>query len=528
MKIKQRFKSAAGCTAPAWVAVVGMSLAGGVNAASFDLGDSLRGHTSLSVNYAAAMRAQSQSSRLIDGPIDPGTGLPTTANSDDGNRNFDSGGLVNNRITTLAELFISGGNYGVVVRGDAFYDNVYRRSNDNDSPATINKTGPNNEFTDEARRYNGARARLLDAYAYADWRIGEAGLNIRAGRQVVAWGESLFFSGVASAQGPADATKANVPGAELKSILLPVEQVSAQLSLGHGVSLLGYYQLRFKETELEPVGSYFSTTDIVGPGAQFLRLAAGDINLPRGPDDEPSDNGQWGLGMRYQLTGATNIGLYWLRYHNASPQVRLDFVNNQYNVFYADGIQMTALSFSSRLGPANIAGEVSYRDRMDLLVDGPMGPTATRGGMSQVLISALYTMTPNPISRQIDLVGEIGAVRVHSVDALEDGSDGLTADRSSWAYSGMATFNYPNVFPRWDMAIPVTVSGIEGGTPAMAGAFGGNFGRADRRASIGANFVYLQRLEVGVSYNAFFGSPDLVDRPLVDRDYAAVNLKYTF
>ena len=522
-------------------------------AGSFELGPTLSGQYTLTLGYAAAVRTERAADALANGPIDPATGLPTTVNSDDGDRNFKRGALVNNRVSALGELFLNGRNYGLVLRGDAFYDDVYNRRNDNDSPGTVNKSGDNDEFTDAAERRNGARVRLLDAYAYGDFSLGStARLNARLGRQVVAWGESLFFSGMASAQGPADATKANVPGAELKNILLPVEQLALQLGLNDRLSLMGYYRLAYKPTELEPAGSYFSTSDIVGPGAEFLYVfvnpAAGIpgappmIVAPRGDDLEPSDHGQWGVGFKYQLTSATNVGLYRLRYHNTNPSVQVNFgfaelapgvttaptpVPVSYNIRYFDGIEMTAASFSTRVGAANVAGELSYRDGVDLLVNTAAGPTSSRGGLTQLLVSSLLTLSPNALSRQIDLVGEAGYVRASGVDAVL-GSKDLSGDRESWAVSGIATLNYRNVFPRWDLAVPITYSTIIHGNPAMSGAFGALYGEHDQRASVAANFTYLQNLQLGVSYNAFLGSPSLSERPYADRDYAAVSVKYSF
>ncbi|HSW12489.1 MAG TPA: DUF1302 family protein [Solimonas sp.] len=538
---------------------------GTAGAGSLDLGNGIDAKYNLILGYAAAVRTEGPASALVNGPIDPATGLPSTANADDGDRNFDSGSLINNRASILGEFLVSRGNYGAVLRGDAFYDQVYRGDNDNDSPGTINKSGANDEFTDEARRYNGGRARVLDAYLWGDWALGNsANLNLRAGRQVVAWGESLFFSGVAAAQGPADATKANVPGVEVKNILLPINQVAAQLDLGSKLSLMGYYKLQYKPTELEPAGAYFSTFDGIGPGAEFLYGFANPlafppagpvpgapptVNIARGRDIEPSDHGQYGLGAKYELTGATTVGLYWLRYHNTNPQVQLNFgfatlhpgvpgvmdpittapnfAPVSYQLRYFDGIDMAALSFSTRAGPVNVAGEVSYRDGLDMLVNGPAGPTASRGKLSQALVSAIWTMPPNFLSQQIDWVGEAGYIHVEDVDAV-GGSEQLTNDKKAYGYSLIATLNYRNVLQGWDLAVPVTWAHLPEGRPAMAGAFGSLYGEDDRRASIGTRFTYLQKLEVGLSYNAFLGSPDLQDRPYADRDYAALNLKYSF
>jgi hypothetical protein len=507
--------------------------AGNAQAGSFDLPGDTGVQYTLTLGYALAMRTEGRDAALTDGPVDPATGLPTTANGDDGDRNFKAGSLINNRISALGELFVTHRNYGAVLRGDAFYDDVYNRGNDNDSPATINKSGEHDDFTHQARKYDGRRVRLLDAYAYGDWSLGRTGIDLRLGRQVVAWGESLFFSGIASAQGPADATKANVPGVEVKNILLPVNQAFTQISFAGGLSLAAYYHFEYKPTELEPAGAYFSTSDVVGPGAQLLHVAYG-YDIARGKDRQPSDGGQYGVSVKYQLTGATNVGLYWLRYHDTSPAVLLDvaevapgtFAPVAYHIRYFDGIDMAAASFSTRLGAANVAGEVNWRDGATVLVDTALGPTATRGKLAQALVSTIYTMSPNALSQQIDLVGEAGYLHLASVDAVS-GSKALSNDRDAWALSGIATLNYRNVFSQWDLALPLTFSLLHG-TPALAGAFGSLYGDGDMRASVAANFTYLQNLQLGASYNAFLGSANAAKRPYADRDYAAINIKYSF
>ena len=45
-----------------------------------------------------------------------------------------------------------------------------------------------------------------------------------------------------------------MPGADVKSILLPVNQVSMRFALDNEWTFLGQYKLEFKEVELNPVG----------------------------------------------------------------------------------------------------------------------------------------------------------------------------------------------------------------------------------------------------------------------------------
>lgn len=435
-----------------WTLICALASGGG-GAVAGDFGlFGLEGDYKLTLGYALGARTRKPDQALINGAVDPlqvggpaaasglqpaqpasfgRTGLPSTINMDDGNRNFKRYALIHNRASVLGEVQLRGESYGAVLSGDAFYDDVYRRSNDNDSPGTVNKTGDNDQFTKQARRFDGKRARLLDAYGYVDFMpVDGVSVNLRAGQQVIAFGESLFLRGMALSSGRADATRASVPGAEIKELLLPIKQLGLSVGFDNGISVLGYYQLEFKPTELFPPGDFLSPVDIIGPGGTFaygsVNPAAGrgcegllgspeaegivcgipvlndavlvtnpTINVMRERDIRPSDWGQWGLGVKYPLTSTTTLGLYHLRYADANPTVRLNpgfapigqlrdpitgaavgpvittSIINQlvpitYQAEYFNGIHLTSLTFSTAIGKLNLGGEINYRQNSDL------------------------------------------------------------------------------------------------------------------------------------------------------------------
>ncbi|HYD62058.1 MAG TPA: DUF1302 domain-containing protein [Noviherbaspirillum sp.] len=543
-------------------------------ATTLQIDDSITFDYGATVNYGLGMRMSSPSAALVNGPLGA-AGLPTTINSDDGNRNFARHSLTTNRLSMLLEGHLKRDNLGLFVRGSAFYDDVYNRSNDNNSPGTVNKSGPANEFTKGARDYEGRRARLLDAYVYGDFNAGDTRLNLRAGNHVVQWGESLYFPNIAGAQAPADATKANVPGAEVKDILLPTGQVSGQWSVSDRLSLLGYVQYQYRPTELSPAGSYFSMADMIGPGADRIYTMANPLladpasaalpGLPmaltamRGPDIRPKDSGQWGLGSRFRISDRTELGAYHLRYHDKNPSVvtnlgiatlypgnatfgippitsavlpaQFQALPVGYQIKYFDNIKLTGASFSTQLEGVSLAGEISYRDGAPVLVNTLLGPTATRSRSWQGQVSAIQTFERTPLADAMTLVGEIGVHRVNSVTPVDMAGmrfNQLSNTRSSWGYAIAWTLNYNNVFNGWDMAVPINFQHLVRGIPAVAGSFGSLTGEGDKRLSVGTTFKYLNNLELGLSYNAFLGSPDARLRPLADRDYVALSAKYSF
>ena len=143
------------------------------------------------------------------------------------------------------------------------------------------------------RYYSGGRTRLLDAYVFGGWRFeNDTMLDVKAGRHIESWGESLYYPGVNGVQNPSDAVKAAQPGVEVKEVLLPVGQFSASYRINPQFTLGGYVQYEWKGTELPPVGSFLSTSDVIGPGREFLYMGANKV--PYLGTDEPRDSGQWG------------------------------------------------------------------------------------------------------------------------------------------------------------------------------------------------------------------------------------------
>lgn len=133
------------------------------------------------VKYSAAWRLR-----------DPSAALVSEANQDDGDRNFKKG-LISNRVDLLTEMDVVFGNFGGRVSGAAWYDDIYNRSNDNNSPGTVNHVSrPFNEFTKSTEKLHGRKGELLDAFIFGKGTLGEGNVSFRLGRHALLWGESLF------------------------------------------------------------------------------------------------------------------------------------------------------------------------------------------------------------------------------------------------------------------------------------------------------------------------------------------------
>lgn len=275
----------------------------------------------------------------------------TKTNDNDGNLNYDRG-LVSNAFKFTSELDIGYRNIGLFVRASGLYD----IENENGTRART-------PLSDEAKALIGKDLDVLDAYVTGAFDLGDATLDVRLGNHVLNWGESTFIQNGINAVNPFDVSKLRVPGSELREALLAVPLVSAAVTGNLNLTMEGFYQIGWEKTEIDPVGSFFSVTDYVGPGASNAVIALsreldfGDMGLTAGPDKnpffpfsltpfagafspiltpdpdfliarrgadhDPRDSGQWGMAFRYlaEKLNNTEFGFYFMNYHSRLPVV---------------------------------------------------------------------------------------------------------------------------------------------------------------------------------------------------------------
>lgn len=480
---------------------------------TIELGDGLKFDWRLNMSYGLGVRLEN----------------PSPVLNTDGNNNFKKGALTANRLGAVWESKLSKGDSGFVLNASTFYDDVYHGRNDNPGPY-ISTPGRYNEFNSAAKRYGGGYSRLLDTYAYTSFNLGESRATVRVGKQVVNWGESNLFANIASAQGPSDAAKAASPGAEVKEILLPEDQISASLEVNSKLSLLAHYQFGFHETLLPAPGMYTSTSNALGPGASCLGvyMGANCAGLKRGNDIRPSSSGQWGIGGRYRVTDETEVGLYYLNYNDRTPSLVVNMNGRTptgYQVRYFDDIKMLGATASSTFGKFSGYTEVSYRKGTPVLNGNGV---AVRGDVVQGNVGGIFNIGRTPIADDMSLLAEVSGSRVMSV------ADGSSTDnlnfktRNSLVAGATLTLSYPGVFEGWDLNIPISYQSQLRGR-SLVGTFGG--GQSDSRLSLGATFVRKSNLAISVAYINYLGNPSadaLRARPLADRDQLSVTAKYSF
>jgi len=310
-------------------------------------------------NYNAALNANPNSATIWQGAGG------YSANVDNGNLNFDAGDSFSQLIKGSHELDIRYDNMGIFVRGMYYYDFAMMNK---DRPWTNQLSGKvNDPCADiEAKEQVCTDIRLLDAYAYGDFELGDMPFSVRVGNQVISWGESTLISHGISEINPVDIARLKAPGAELKEAFIPFGAVWASLGVTENFNIEAFYQYTWEATIIPPPGSYFSTNDFAGDGGQNNNVQLGfsgnpDIDIDflmaglnqigdalragaidgatassmylayptkvtlRSPgasaEWQPDDGGQYGLRLTWFLPelNDTELSLYYVNYHSRRP-----------------------------------------------------------------------------------------------------------------------------------------------------------------------------------------------------------------
>ncbi|MGG5872695.1 DUF1302 domain-containing protein [Pseudomonas peli] len=368
----------------AFVGLLPLLVAAHAQAVEFSFADDeISGSIDTTVSYGQLWRVQGQDKTNND------------INTNDGNRNFNTG-LVSEVFKITTDMEVTYQNYGAFVRGTAFYDTqiMDKRNNYYDTSLAYqpSQNAPNDDsFTRATRHSAGRNAEILDAYVYGNWDVADMPVGVRFGKQVFNWGEGLFYRGGVNTTNPVDAGKFRLPGAEVKEVLVPVEALSFSVGLTDNISMDAFYQFNWKESAIDPVGTFFSETDLFGEGGNTaynnfagtaLAPAIAGYNAAANPlnpalpllqatglyqngvnssfgdilkvadvtsDINAKDDGQYGFSFKYiaEELNSTEFGAYFVNYHAKEPAIYADL--NGYT-----GVDLTTLS--GLVGPAAAGG----------------------------------------------------------------------------------------------------------------------------------------------------------------------------
>lgn len=302
--------------------------------ADFHVGE-VDGLLDLTVSYGLGVRVGDTDKKLV--AIANG-GERTSANNDDGTLNYDEG-VISNALRFNGDLTLAWRQFGAYIRGFALYD---YENEQNDRART--------PLSSDAKDIIGKDADLLDHYISMRQTVAGVPLLFRLGDQVVNWGESNFIRDGVDIINPLDLSALNVPATPARDVLIPQGMFWGAANLTTFIAVEGYYQYEWKRVRTPPVGSYFSTNDLLGgDGLNFAMLGAGRFSdlgtdldtafdLPAGtlgfdPNffklpgnggvETASDHGQFGFTVTSFLPGtnATKLSLHLVRYHSRLPLI---------------------------------------------------------------------------------------------------------------------------------------------------------------------------------------------------------------
>ncbi|MGF6997186.1 DUF1302 domain-containing protein [Paraburkholderia sp. GAS32] len=495
------------------------------------------------ISYGAMYRLHEASPALLYSPSNF-----SSVDLDDGDTNFRQSGLVSNRASAFTEIQYQYGNYGFRLSGDAYYDTVYNKSNQNNSPGTVNSTSvPANRFTAATTTTQGRNVELDDAFVFGKFHLGAMPLNVKVGQFAQIWGETLFFgsNGIAAGMSPLDIDRlVSVPSSQTKELLLPVPQIAATLQMIPGLSLSTYYQLGWRSDQLPPAGSFLSSADVIGQGAESFRV--GGTSFSRAPDIAGKGSGQYGVAVKYTpVNSNVDLGFYALRYNSKDPAIYLLPGSTQYKLVYPEGIKLFGASFSTNLGDANVAGELSYRNNMPLVSDVQVDPTGSANNDSRPLyavgdtlhanLSVLYSLPRSVLWPNATLTAEVGYNRLLKVTANPHALDPNTT-RDALGVRLVFQPTYYQVIPGLDVNVPIGFGyNPYGRSAVIAGFNGGAYHGGD--FSIGLSGVYVSVWKFSLSYTRFLGpiAPAFnsagnytFGQSLGDRDFVALTISRKF
>lgn len=511
------------------------------------VGNQLEINLTTTLSYTPIFRISGTSSALTSP-----TGNP---NGSEGDLDFRHG-LVSNEFDVLPVLDIKDGNFGAHFSGEAYLNTVFLGTNQNDQPSTINpySIAKSDDFTSATRNVNGENARLLDAFVYGSHAFeanGDQSVSIKIGRQTLLWGQSLFLAnnGIAAGMAPVDIITANNnPNAQTQQIIEPIGQVVLTYQPNPIVTLQGYYQFEWQHDFFQGVGSYFNTLDILDKGGQRI-IAQPGAYFYRTKDDSPVHNGEFGASLQLAL-GNYDWGFYGLRYDAKAPAIYLKpgastpYANGigTYNLVYPRDIWIEGTSLSTTVGPVNVAGEVSFRQHMNLATGANVvtasnnantNPAYPLGDTWAAQTSAIYVSPGIPFDPGgVSMDGEIGMNHVLKVtdnpDTIDSDTNG-SLNRSSTAaqLQFVVTPTYYNVIPDLQIGLPVGMEYNFYGRSMVDSTENNGTGNVN----FGVTATYRTTWIASITYNRYIGAanPLLQGEPsTADRDFLLLNLQHSF
>ena len=225
------------------------------------------------LRYNLGSRVQAQDPAILGNP-----------NADDGDRNFEKGSLVTNRLDLLSEFdLVWQRKYGVRLSAAGWYDQAYSKldnTNTLSANTLVNGLPVAGALSPYTSRYGkGASGEMLDWFTFGSFDAAGVPVNVKLGQHTAYWGESLLLGGlvhgVAYAQNSVDSWKLQgTPGSEAKEYIRPRGGLTIQAQPKQDLSITGQWFYNWQAVRSPESGSYLSGSDMLNFGGNSLITGA--------------------------------------------------------------------------------------------------------------------------------------------------------------------------------------------------------------------------------------------------------------
>ncbi len=509
-------------------------------------GNNLEINLTTTVSYTGQYRVNSPSKVLL---------------GSDGDNNFKHG-LVGNLFEAVPVLDIRDGNYGAHFSAQLYLNTPYLGTNQNTQTGYSNAiyVPKQNDFTSATRNVDGMNAQVLDAFIFAQHTFADdQTLQFKFGRQTLFWGQSLYFptDGISGGQAPINVIAAqNAINPQAQQVFMPVGQAVLTYQPQPGTTIQAYYQFEWEHDYFQGEGAYFNSTNILDKGGSFLAFAP-LYGLTRTKDINPEhQNGQFGLSFQQEV-GDWDLGVYGERFDAKAPEVGIAPFSSAalvpgghgaisigtYNLVYPRDTWLEGVSFSTNIGPTNVAGEFSVREHQPLVANNGGAfyifpgqnangnPGYPVGNTWDAQISELYVTPAIPLDPGgVTITGE--AILNHLINVTKNrwaafpGGTQLATGRqaTAGALDISVTPTYNDVLPNLQLTFPIGLTYDYLGRSAVDSTIYHGTGTLD----VGMTATYKVNWIASLSYQDYLGKPDPVNNALADRGFVALNLQHTF
>ena len=285
----------------------------------------------------------------------------------------------------------------------------------------------------------------------------------------------------------------------------------------------------------------------------------------------PKNKRSGGIGLRYRISEETEVGVYYLRYHERIPLPYITYGGNTpgarspayWQKLYQPNIGLLGGSFTTSLGSFAVGGEVAHRRGAPVIAGGSLPPGVTNvagttlpfaqflgakaalynpstANLTQVNLNTFANFGRTFLAPRTLLLAELAWVNVSGFKSVElptklpatAANPAMVADelklysKNNVAIQSRFQLDYPGIAEGWDLSVPISYSQQLTGRNMLSNLGG----KGDK--ILGVSFEFTRgNLQLRADYVNFLGKPstdDLGSRVLTDRDFVSVGAKYTF